>query len=100
MILTRRAAIGSAAAALSLPVVRTARAAEGVLRIGVGSSLAKLDPMLTTIGDEYIYDNLVFNGLTRMAEDQTVHPDLAEVLGLRRGPQALDLPPPPRGEVP
>jgi peptide/nickel transport system substrate-binding protein len=76
MSMSRRAAIAAAAAALS---VRAARAAgNGVLRIGVGSSLAKLDPMLTTIGDEYIYDNLVFNGLTRMAEDQTVHPDLAE----------------------
>ena len=76
MTITRRTAIG---AALSLPLVRTARAAgDGVLRIGVGSSLARLDPMLTTIGDEYIYDNLVFNGLTRMAEDQTIHPDLAE----------------------
>lgn len=78
MTISRRAALGSAAAALALPLIRTARAAgDGVLRIGIGSSLAKLDPLLTTIGDEYIYDNLLFNGLTRMAEDQTVHPDLA-----------------------
>ena len=78
MTITRRTALASAAA-LSLPLVG-ARAGRWrrVLRIGVGSSLAKLDPMLTTIGDEYIYDNLVFNGLTRMAEDQTVEPDLAE----------------------
>ncbi len=79
MTITRRTALGTAAAALTLPIVRSARAAaDGVLRIGIGSSLSKLDPLLTTIGDEYIYDNLVFNGLTRMAEDQTVHPDLAE----------------------
>jgi len=73
--ITRRTAL---AAALALPAIRAARAADGVLRIGIGSSLGKLDPLLTTIGDEYIYDNLVFNGLTLMAEDLTVHPDLAE----------------------
>ena len=75
MTITRRATLGTV---LALPFIRRAHAADGVLRVGIGSSLAKLDPMLTTIGDEYIYDNLVFNGLTRMAEDQTVHPDLAE----------------------
>lgn len=75
MTLSRRAALG---AALALPALRSARAANGVLRIGIGSSLSRLDPLLTTIGDEYIYCNLVFNGLTRMAWDQTVHPDLAE----------------------
>ncbi len=76
MMLTRRTAL---AAALAAPFIHPARAAEtGILRIGIGASLAKLDPLLTTIGDEYIYDNLVFNGLTRMAEDQTVHPDLAQ----------------------
>ncbi len=79
MTITRRTALGSAAAALALPAARRAEAAgNGVLRIGIGSSLSKLDPLLTTIGDEYIYDNLLFNGLTRMTEDQTIQPDLAE----------------------
>ncbi len=79
MTITRRTMLGSAlAGSLAMPALRRAYAADGVLRIGIGTSLAKLDPLLTTIGDEYIYDNLVFNGLTRMAEDQTVHPDLAE----------------------
>ncbi|MGI4943887.1 MAG: ABC transporter substrate-binding protein, partial [Janthinobacterium lividum] len=41
-------------------------------------SLNTLDPMLTTIGDEYIYDNLVFNGLTRIREDLQLEGDLAE----------------------
>ena len=63
MRLTRRTILG---ATLALPAIRTARAAPKVLRIGIGTSLAKLDPLKTTIGDEYIYDNLVFNGLTRM----------------------------------
>ena len=78
MRLPRRAVLGGAlTGALALPATR-ARAANGVLRIGVSSSLSRLDPLLTTIGDEYIYCNLAFNGLTRMAWDQTVHPDLAE----------------------
>jgi peptide/nickel transport system substrate-binding protein len=37
-----------------------------------------LDPLRTTLGDEYIYDNLVFSGLTRMREDLSIGPDLAE----------------------
>ncbi len=75
MHLTRRVMMGSA---LALPALRSARAAPGVLRIGIGASLNNLDPMRTTIGDEYIYGNLVFNGLTRMREDLVVEPDLAE----------------------
>ena len=79
MTITRRVILGSALTApFVLSSVRSARAAQGVLRIGIGTSLATLDPLLTTLGDEYIYNNLVFNGLTQMAEDQTVHPDLAE----------------------
>ncbi len=80
MIHTRRTMLaGAAATALSLPAIRRAGAATpGVLRIGIGTSLSRLDPLLTTIGDEYIYDNLVFNGLTQMAADLTTKPDLAE----------------------
>jgi peptide/nickel transport system substrate-binding protein len=73
--LTRRTILG---ASLALPAIRTARAAmPGVMRIGIGTSLSRLDPLMTTLGDEYIYDNLVFNGLTRMAENLTTQPDLA-----------------------
>lgn len=75
MPITRRLLIGSS---LALPALRTARAASSVLRIGISTSLATLDPMMTTTGDEYIYDNLVFNGLTRMDETLAVQPDLAE----------------------
>src|SRR5258708_11275324 len=75
MDLTRRTVLAST---LALPALRSARAASAVLRIGIGTSLTNLDPMKTTIGDEYIYDNLVFNGLTRMREDLSVEPDLAE----------------------
>ena len=73
---TRRTVLAGAAT-LALPLVARA-AAPGVLRIGIGTSLSRLDPLMTTIGDEYIYDNLVFNGLTRMAADLTTQPDLAE----------------------
>jgi len=75
MELTRRGLIGSA---LVVAASRNAHAATEVLRVGIGTSPTRLDPMVTTIGDEYIYDNLVFNGLTRMKEDLTVEPDLAE----------------------
>src|SRR5258708_30377169 len=75
MDLTRRTVLAST---LALPALRSARAASAVLRIGIGTSLTNLDPMKTTIGDEYIYDNLVFNGLTRMAADLSTQPDLAE----------------------
>src|SRR5579863_57022 len=75
MLLTRRLLIGSSLAVASW---RTARAAPGVLRVGISTSLNGLDPLMTTTGDEYIFDNLCFNGLTRMREDMSVEPDLAE----------------------
>ncbi len=75
MNLTRRTILG---AGLALPALRPAHAAPGVLRIGIGTSLNRLDPLMTTIGDEYILCNLLFNGLTRMAEDLSTQPDLAE----------------------
>ncbi|MEJ1978793.1 MAG: ABC transporter substrate-binding protein [Acetobacteraceae bacterium] len=79
MQITRRSTLGGVlAGALAVPAIRSAHAAPGVLRIAIGTSLSRLDPLLTTIGDEYIYDNLVFNGLTRMAEDLSIQPDLAE----------------------
>ncbi len=53
-------------------------AAQGIVRISVGTSLGSLDPARTSTGEEYIYDNLVFNGLTRMRADLSIEPDLAE----------------------
>jgi peptide/nickel transport system substrate-binding protein len=75
MSLTRRLLIGSSLAA---SVVSMTHAAEPVLRIGLSTSLNTLDPLMTSIGDEYVFDNIAFNGLTRMREDLTVEPDLAE----------------------
>ena len=66
------------AAALAAPALQSARAAPGnVLRIAIGTSLNTLDPMMTTIGDEYIYNGLVFSGLTRIREDLKLEGDLA-----------------------
>ena len=48
------------------------------MRVAVGTTLNQLDPAKTTIGDEYIYVHLVFNGLSRIDRDMTVKPDLAE----------------------
>jgi peptide/nickel transport system substrate-binding protein len=36
--------------------------AQGTIRVAVGTTLNQLDPAKTTIGDEYIYVHLVFNG--------------------------------------
>lgn len=75
MSLTRRLLIGSSLAATA---VGSAQAAPRVLRIGISTSLSGLDPLLTTTGDEYIFDNVAFNGLTRMTEALAIEPDLAE----------------------
>src|SRR5262245_23438098 len=60
------------AAGLASPAV-----AQGTIRVAVGTTLNQLDLAKTTIGDEYIYVHLVFNGLTRIDRDLTVKPDLA-----------------------
>lgn len=78
MAISRRTLIGTSLAATTTAAIGPAHAAGNVLRIGIGSSLNTLDPMMVTIGDEYIYANLAFNGLTRMREDLVVEPDLAE----------------------
>lgn len=52
--------------------------AQGTIRVGLGTTLNQLDPAKTTIGDEYIFVHLVFNGLSRIDPDMTVKPDLAE----------------------
>src|SRR5260370_32487779 len=77
MPLSRRTLIGSSLAAATT-AIRPAEAAANVLHIGISTSLNTLDPMMVTTGDEYIYANLVFNGLARMREDLVVEPDLAE----------------------
>ena len=80
MKITRRGVLGAAVGGLlSLPTIRvSAQSAAQTLRIGIGTSPVHLDPIMTSFGEEYIYTNLVFNGLTRMSEDQVVQPDLAE----------------------
>jgi len=65
------------AASLSLATASTS-AAQSVLRVALGTTLSQLDPAKTTIGDEYVYVHLVFNGLSRIESDMTVKPDLAE----------------------
>ena len=81
MTIRRRTLLATALAAPALAAsVRHAAHAvpRNVLRIGIGTSPNTLDPMLTTIGDEYIYNMLVFNGLTRIREDLKLEGDLAE----------------------
>ena len=65
------------ASGLALPATSPALA-QGTIRVALGTTLNNLDPAKQTIGDEYIYTHLVFNGLSRIEPDMTVKPDLAE----------------------
>jgi peptide/nickel transport system substrate-binding protein len=79
MTISRRETLKLALASIAAsPLLARSQQPPNVLRVGVGTSLTRLDPLMTSIGEDYIYDNLVFNGLTRMAEDQSIQPDLAE----------------------
>jgi peptide/nickel transport system substrate-binding protein len=73
-----RKSLITAAAAIALSLQGAASHAQGTLRVALGTTLSQLDPAKTTIGDEYVYDHLVFNGLSRIDPDMTVKPDLAE----------------------
>ena len=64
--------------ALASLALSTAAMAQGTIKVALGTTLTQLDPAKTTIGDEYIYVHLMFNGLTRIDRDLTVKPDLAE----------------------
>ena len=70
------------------------------VRVALGTTLNQLDPAKTTIGDEYIYVHLVFNGLSRIDPDMTVKPDLAESWTASRRPEDLDLQAARRREIP
>ncbi len=71
-----------------LPIIATAVAmtfggavhatAQGIVRVALGTTLTQIDPAKTTIGDEYVYVHLVFNGLSKIDPDMSVKPDLAE----------------------
>jgi len=64
---------------LSLSLAQAATCqAQSILRVALGTTLSQTDPAKTTIGDEYVYVHLVFNGLSRIDPDMTVKPDLAE----------------------
>lgn len=80
MDLHRRTALALPAliATASLPKPGASQAGGGTLRIAMSSNLRVLDPARTTIGEEYVMNQLVFNGLVRMREDQQTEPELAE----------------------
>ena len=64
-------------ATATLAALASGASAQGTARVALGTTLNQLDPALTTLGDEYIYVHLVFNGLTRIDRDLSVKPDLA-----------------------
>jgi len=50
---------------------------ESVLQVALSTSLNSLDPNVTTLGEEYVFNGLVFSGLTRIDAQAKVVPDLA-----------------------
>ncbi|TWA67358.1 peptide/nickel transport system substrate-binding protein [Azospirillum brasilense] len=52
--------------------------AAGTLKVAVDSNLNTLDPAKMKGGQEYVAAYLLFNGLTAIAADMTLKPDLAE----------------------
>jgi peptide/nickel transport system substrate-binding protein len=74
---TRRGLLAAPAVLAALPA-RAQGGGGAPLRIAVGATLRTLDPAKISNGEEYIYCNLVFNGLTRMREDLSLEPELAE----------------------
>jgi len=68
----------SVLAGLSFAWMSAPVAAQGTLTVAVGTTMSQIDPAKTTIGDEYVYVHLVFNGLTRIDHEMNVKPDLAE----------------------
>ena len=80
MLLPRRSmlAIPALVGSVALPRPGGAQAGGGTLRIAMSANLRTLDPAKTTIGEEFMHSVFVFNGLTRMTEDQSVEPELAE----------------------
>lgn len=80
MLLPRRSALAIPAlvGAVAMPRPGASQAGGGVLRIAMSANLRALDPAKTTTGEEFMHAVFVFNGLTRMKEDQSVAPELAE----------------------
>ncbi|MEP6939455.1 MAG: ABC transporter substrate-binding protein [Rudaea sp.] len=64
------------ATSFSLGLAATAFAA-GILNIAIGSSLNTLDPNVVRIGEEYVFNGLVYNGLVRIDANGRIQPDLA-----------------------
>lgn len=74
----RRLLVLAAAAVLAMPASAQQPGKGGTLKVALGGTLSRLDPALAATGAEYVYVNLVFNGLTRIDRDMSVKPDLAE----------------------
>lgn len=73
---TGKMAATLAALCLSVGLAGAARA-ESTLQVALSTSLNSLDPNVTTLGEEYVFNGLVFGGLTRIDANSKVVPDLA-----------------------
>ena len=63
-------------AALALGMTGASWAA-GTLTVAIGSSLNTLDPNVVRIGEEYVFNGLVYSGLVRLDANGEPQPDLA-----------------------
>lgn len=74
-----QAGAAATAAGLVLPR-RFARAAQdgGTLRISVNITPNLLNPMLHRLSSEYLMGEMLYSGLTRLGQDMSAQPDLAE----------------------
>jgi peptide/nickel transport system substrate-binding protein len=51
--------------------------ASGTLNVAIGSNLNTLDPNVVRIGEEYVFNGLVYSGLVRFDANGRLQPDLA-----------------------
>src|SRR5688500_36539 len=73
-----RIVLSALVSAAALAGVSFSAQAAGTLRATLNASLNQLYPAKATIGEEYIYNVLVYNGLVRIDEDLKFEGDLAE----------------------
>ena len=80
-ILTGAAALGASAGLPGLGLAQAPAGAPrrgGTLRMSVDQAVGKLNPLLTRVNPEYLVAELLYSGLTRLSQDMTPEPDLAE----------------------
>jgi len=79
--ISRRVFIAASGCALLLPSLsrsQVAIARGGTLRVAVDQAASVIHPLLTRVNPEYMVTELLYSNLTRLGQDMSVEPDLAE----------------------